>query len=830
VPRFRTIKNSFLGGQISRTSVGRTDLPSYPHSCEILQNMVPQLSGGAYRRPGTLATDSFAGTTPPRLIPFIVSRSEAYTAALFPGGVVKIYRANGNGPGQRIVYTATGTTPYQANLGVINNLGNVDDDVWAVQYTQSNDVMFLTHPNYAPQAIKRHLSPLGAVSFTVGQFDADLAAAFFAIPIGDGTDRQIAGLKWAQSYPYLNQNATTTTMSISAPTSPGTTRTITCSTPYFNNLQIGAIIAINQPDGASNGIAFMQITGTAGTISVLSTTATALAMTNVFDTNAHTDWWESAWSNYRGWPRTTCIFQQRLAMGGTVPISGENVDVLGIPVGAPDSIWFTETGDYNPKFTALGDSAIAGTTGTLANGKNYTTPGNYVYYPVDDSQGDGKSTGPLGIQPFRVTLADSQLDTIQWMSPDQQILLGTLNEEWIIAPVNGAFDVANSLATVQSHYGSDFIQANRIGYELIFTQKSQYEVRAYQYNYFDQSFFGEPVQLFFDEYPTAEFGTMTNGRRKFRQMEWDVTRSTLWCVDTAGNFFGMTRDRKLQVTMWHTHQLGGFNPALVTGPGGPAYGDPAWAMCDGSVISMTSTPNPVSGINDIWLVVKRTIAGVANWQIERMIGSYTVRNSAYQAIYPGQGTEPYLVDSALIFMAPDVTANQVTVGANYNGQTLTGTYYSPIYGLFQIMLTGPVSGGLATINPANLPPDYPAGGFLATLGLAYTPIIKTVRVDSQGQIGTTMGAIKRISKVYLWLYKTLGLTCGSPPGQTTMSPAQVQFQASATPGQSPEIYTGEKHVFFPAQYDRNGWVYITQTQPFPLLISALITEGEEYEQ
>ena len=831
MPRFRTIKNSFLGGQISQTSVGRTDLPQYPHSCEILQNMIPVLSGGAYRRPGTLFQDQLrayaaathtSGDRPPRLIPFIVSRNEAYALLLGVNGVgatgyVQAYRATGNGPAQVQIDLATGTTPYKPNLGLPNSLGTFDDDVWSVQYTQSNDIMWLTHPTYKPQVVRRTALDI----FTVGNFDAGLS-----------------GLALAQAYPYLNQNATSTTMAVSATSGAGVT--LTCSTAYFNNLQIGAIFAI-QTGTTSPTLGFIQITATAGTTGSPSTTATGTTLTNFGDTSAHVTWWESAWSNYRGWPRSTCIFQQRLAFGGTTPSGGETLDPLNIPAGQPDSIWFAETANYF-KFTALGDTAPyaasspypTGATGVLANGQNFTTAGNLVVYRVDDSQGDGQSIGPIGIQPFRITLADSQLDSIQWMSPDQQILIGTLNEEWVVAPVNGSFDVANSIATIQSHYGSDFLPATRIGYELVFAMKSQTEVRAYQYNYFDQSFFGEPVQLFFDEYPQAENGSpFSLGRRKFRQLDWDVTRSTLWCTDTAGNFFGMTRDRKLQVTMWHTHQLGGFNTAQGIGTGAGLNADPAWFMCDGSVVSFASVPNPSSGFNDVWMVVKRTINNIVQWQIERMIGTGTVRNSAYQSVFPGQGTEPYLVDSASLFTFADWdgTDNNYTVGAHSIGQTLTGTYYSSVWGIFQIGLTGAVSGGGVATLATPLPPDYAVSGtYVFTLGLPYTPIIQTVRVDSQGQIGTTMGAIKRISKVYLWIYKALGLTCGSPPGETVSAPAQVQFKASSIAGQSPEIYSGEKHVFFPAQYDRNGRIYITQTQPFPLYIASLIAEGEEYEQ
>jgi len=48
--------------------------------------------------------------------------------------------------------------------------------------------------------------------------------------------------------------------------------------------------------------------------------------------------------------------------------------------------------------------------------------------------------------------------------------------------------------------------------------------------------------------------------------------------------------------------------------------------------------------------------------------------------------------------------------------------------------------------------------------------------------------------------------------------------------QSPEIYTGDKEVFLPTNYDREGYVYILQDQPLPFTLVSISIEGTEYEQ
>lgn len=915
MPRFRVLKNSLLGGQISRDAVGRTDLPQYAHSCEVLQNMIPLLSGGAYRRPGTMFQDYIpsllaqAGSdtginetqsSPPRLLPFVVSQQEAFALLIgvnqfgfgpvsqAGGGYLQYYKATGNtnedftggiaygclpyrgkstnaattgtdqcaytrqgGPGA-VANTGTTSTGAQTIIDVADSLQTFDDDVWSVQFCQANDVMFLTHPDYQPQTI-----------FINGS----------AVPQSSPWDYTLTGLSLAQSRPYLNQNSTAATMSASWSGTTNTVGTLTSSVNFFDKLHgprnsmcspgmpapinDGAIFAIAVGAGSAmsgnntdNGILFCQV------LSITSATIAVVSFVNGIPSNyskgtASTQWWESAWSNFRGWPRSCAIFQERLVMASTKhqpnALWFTGVSSFGAPVGSSTQIY--------SKFTALGDGPNqgykSGTTGTLANGQAYSTPANWVYYPVDNSQGDGQATGPLGSQPFRISLATTSLDAIQYLSPDQQLFIGTATQEWICAAQNGSFDVANSDCTVQSHYGSDSVQAIRIGYELMFVLQNKSEVRAYQYNYFDQSFFGEPVQLFFDEYPVDEEGAASSinkyaGRRKYRTIDWDNSRSTLWCVDTSGHLFGLTRDRKLQVTTWHTHQLGGYNPnsgagaGLITGLSiGNIYTDSAYFVCDGSVISACSIPNPLSGIRDLWMVVKRSMAGATSayqgviWSVERIVGANTVRQSAYSVVAPGNAQEPLYLDCAY-FVADDSghTSITKTVGPQLVGNTLVGTYYSEAWGMFALSMQNTVQSNGTVELQAALPPDQGTDDpHTIVVGLPYSSIVQPVRIDPPSPIGTGQGAMKRPSKAYVRLFKTLMLKMGSPPEGTQAAVLEVvDFDPAVNMAMSPEIYTGDKEVFLPNDFDRDGYVYIVQDQPLPFTLVSLSLEGVEYEQ
>lgn len=835
--KYRSIKNSFLGGQISPTVWGRTDLPSYPHSCRELINMIPKKSGGSYRRPGNLSMVTFpmTGFTSPRMIPFVINRQQPYAVVLYntvAAGVVgaagySVYRPKGDTAINNVATaTVSGTPPYNVatlltsaasiSAAFANGLG-VDDEIQAIQYVQSADVLWLTHPFYKPQKILH----TGTDTFKFVSFDTD------------NTGTALTGLALLQAYPYLNQNTSAITFQPSAVTGAGVTLTASAAINGgvgFVAAHIGAIFVINQA-GHIGAIKITSITNT--------THAVGTVIVDFFTAaTAYTTWWESAWSDYRGWPKSCTIFQQRLIFGGTK--------------NQPDTSWCTLVANYL-KFSVLGDTipAAVDPNGTVvpAGATVVNTPAGGVYTaPVDDSAGDGQTTGPTGAQPFRITLSQNTLDQIQWYSPDAQFLIGTQAQEWLIAPQNGSFDVANYVALVQSKYGSSGLPAKRIGYELMFIMGSGDEVRAYQYNFVDSSFFAEPVQLLFDEYPKALSGAGIAGRRNIKAMEWDVSRDCLWCIDMAGNLFGMTRDRKLSVTAWHTHQIGGFNAAQGQQTLGMVGDfsltvDAAYYTCDGSVTSIAVLPNPFSQMNDLWQIVKRTIGGTVNWQMERMIGKGTTKNSAYEIIFPGQEVaEPLMIDAAYSGIS-DGTTQTFAVGANLNGYSLTGTYYNSKSGVFKVT-TGVVSGGNATINSA-LPSNFAlADGSVAwmTLGLPFTPRISPVPPEAGSQLGTAQGAIHAVSRVFLRVYKSLtaqvgsqtfteGTYSGPDAGEDRNAAERVVFQDWTQPiGLSPEFYTGLKQVYPPSTWARDDGVYIKAEDPLPFEIQSVIYEAEEYDQ
>jgi hypothetical protein len=722
--------------------------------------MIPMLSGGGYRRPGTLFDSSFteSGNSYPYQIPFVVSQTESYAISIYydrvtPQGRIRVSRpTNTKRPGTlaSITYGTGATPPYKTTA----ETGRDYDDVDYLQYAQSVDILTLVHPNYKPLQIRRGLID----DFTTDDFLT-----------GSGTYTRDA-------VPYRDQNTTSITLT---PSAVSGTITLTASSALFDAKHVGAQFKINHAGtiGCAKVTAFTD-----------STHVTATVLVNFGAITSQTLWWESAWSDYRGWPQTVGYHNGRRCYGGNATDR--------------DTIWFSQADNFD----------VMSVAALILSG----------------SPGDGATTGPTGDQPFSLTLSSQQLNEIQWLSPGKTLFAGTLGDEFLIEKeVDGSgFGCNNVKVTPQSHYGSSRHMPVRIGDELIFALASNDEIRALTFNQFENSYVADPVQLLFDEYPKPEPVTR---RRRFRQYAWDESRRTLWCVDTAGNLFGMTRDRRLGVTTWHTHELGGY-VSTETGGVAPA-GSNSYNLCSGSVMSVAVVPNPILGVNDIWLTVKRKINGAFQWHIERFIGKGVASDTVNSAALAASGN--YFVDSCVYDengILQSVTEDHVSDGlyvdyAHLEAKSVSGTADAVGFnGVFSMNPMTVAAGKASLIAP--YPTNYDTIGYHTAIGLPFSSIIEPVRLEAGSQIGSAQGAIKRIHKATVRFFKTLAAKLGA----STDLLETIDFSNPSAPvGESPEFFTGDKVLDFEGDYDRDTYMYLLQDQPLPFSVISIVAEGMTYD-
>jgi hypothetical protein len=254
---------NFIGGEFSPLLYGRADSERYGVSLAVCKNYIPIIQGPVTRRPGTYYTAATKDSSKKsRLMPFEFSTTQAYILEV-GDQYIRFYRNNGvieSSPG--VAYEIA-TTYLEAHL-------------FELKITQNADVLFITHPLYAP----RKLSRVAHTNWTLTTID-----------FLDG--------------PYQAQNVGATTLTPSA--TSGTGITITASAATFVSTDVGRLIRIKH--SATWGYA--KITAYTST-----TIVTADVKSNFGATSAVTIWRLGLWSDTTGYPSTVTFHEDRLFFAG----------------------------------------------------------------------------------------------------------------------------------------------------------------------------------------------------------------------------------------------------------------------------------------------------------------------------------------------------------------------------------------------------------------------------------------------------------------------------------------------------------------------------------
>lgn len=174
------------------------------------------------------------------------------------------------------------TTPYVAS------------DLEEVQYTQLNDVIWLTHKDRVPQQLTR----VSSQEWTIANFD------FKGGPfLDDNTDTSI----------LLTPSATGGTINVTVSPTNSNLFTVSGTTLGHHNSywMIGGLAQTNSTTGLEE-VGYVKITNV-----VNSYTATATVIKNLKSTSATSIWAEGAWSAVRGYPSHVIFHDSRLWFGRT---------------------------------------------------------------------------------------------------------------------------------------------------------------------------------------------------------------------------------------------------------------------------------------------------------------------------------------------------------------------------------------------------------------------------------------------------------------------------------------------------------------------------------
>lgn len=492
--KFNSIINNFSSGVWSPKMLNRADTEEYFKSCEELLNMIPQLQGGAFRRPGTKYID--LGTAQGRLeqgystriIPWRLSTGQKYL-------IVMNTEAPTNLPSRWFIYnTVTGV---KTDLSATSGADFADTNLMTAQFEQVGDIVYFVTDGMPP----RFISYAGGVPYVYAYHE------YFG---GLAAQRQ-----W-ETVPYkpISAEGDDGTLTVTGTFTVGGAVTVTSSTSRFSSFMLPAYGAgrglfIKVSSASSTGV--VEMTGyTSDTVItgvVRSVVPGASPLT--VGSAAGTSFEIAAWNGRDGWPRTIAAFEQRLYFGGNTSF--------------PDTIWGSRAGTQLDMMEVPFQQSTTFSTFTSDNAR-----------------------------PWSAALAvTSQAYQIQSMAAAKTLEIHTLKADIvayggngnILGPVNKSFESSTS-------FGSDYVQPVRVNNFSSFVQRGGRKVRDIVFNFNEDQYKSSDLMFMADHY------TYRDPIVKVASVEYGST-SLMLAISDAGKVYACAIDRDYKMNAWHEWALGG---------------------------------------------------------------------------------------------------------------------------------------------------------------------------------------------------------------------------------------------------------------------------------
>ena len=368
------------------------------------------------------------------------------------------------------------------------------------------------------------------------------------------------------------------------------------------------------------------------------------------------------------------------------------------------------------------------------------------------------------------TIASNQVNAIRFMTATRTLIIGTAGGEFTVSGggTDNAITPTNILIKKQSNHGAANVDAIAVGNATLFLQRAKRKIRELAYN-FDVDGYIAPDMTILAEHISE--GGLT-------QMAYQQEpNQVIYAVRGDGELIGLTYQREQQVTAWHRHIFGG---AFESGK----------AVCESVAVIPTDDTE-----YEVYVIIKRTINGATRRFVE-YINNFDFTET--------DNTTFNFLDSALAYSGSAVTT--ISGLDHLEGQTVS-------------ILANGATHPDKTVSNGSITLDRSSTN--VKVGLSYSSILQTMRLDAGSQNGTSQGKTKRIYEITIRLFESVGVEVG----ESLDNMERIPFRTSADPmDEGIPPFTGDKAVEFRGNYDTDGFIFVRQTQPLPLTILSLYPE------
>ena len=406
---------------------------------------------------------------------------------------------------------------------------------------QSADVRYMLHNQTPPHRLERY-----------GHTEWSLVEVLFT----DG--------------PYFDTNLTDTTLT--ANSTDGRNVTVTASTTTnindgagFGSSDIGRAIRMSNVSTATDNWGWGVIVGST------STTAVTVDVKRDFPTTSATKEWKlGAWSDETGWPGVGTFHQQRL--------------VLARSVDEPQTLWFSQTGDFeNMAPDSPSSSEWEGTV-------------------EDDDALD-------------FTISADQVETVEWLAAGKSLQIGTRSGEWQMTSAGAVVTPTDVTLERHTQHGSARIQPVRVGQATLFVQRAKRRIRELAFNFETDGLVASDMMRLAPHIGLGGIVDMAYAQEP---------DSIVWSVRADGELLSMTYRREEEVVAHARHIVGGSYgsaaarvKSVATIPGSTASGQTADSL----------------DRDEVWVIAERTINGSTKKYVEFIESDFEDGDSQVDAYY-----------------------------------------------------------------------------------------------------------------------------------------------------------------------------------------------------
>lgn len=449
------------------------------------------------------------------------------------------------------------------------------------------------------------------------------------------------------------------------------------------------------------------------------------------------------------------------------------------------------------------------------------------------------------------------VDNVRWLRPSgNALIVGTAGSEVAITEVTStqAFGPENSKFELQSAEGSREMSPVLVEDSILFVRIGGRRIVELRFDIQSDSWVPRDLNVLYPEVTKSGIVAMA-----YQREPDDI----VWAVRADGALLGLTFDREQDVYGWHQHPLGGTDVVVedvevITGPDGD--------------------------VEDVWLAVARTIDGATRRSIEYFAQGIEEGDDIEGAVYldaslefdgaqtttltPGTGatvagTEDVVFTAgASRFVSGDVgreirvryydeddelwrtsraeiteytsgTAVKATILSAFTslaaiasgGWRLTSTTLSGLWHLEGETVTALADGQeVPNLTVTDGGVTLPTATARAQVGLPYTSILATQRIEAGSRDGTAQGKTKRFGRLVMRLLASLGGSFG--PTQTSVDLIPYR-RGSDYMDEVPPLLTGDTDsLAFPGGYETDGRIWIVCDQPLPFTLVALFPQVE----